>query len=82
MNPSRVRSAQLKSRARIAKVGNKYIYDHLPRLDPGQIETLRQNPEMMDAMINKLGLKVVQVLMNQHEQAPAGLVLDEGRQNG
>lgn len=72
---------KLKMRSRVSQVANQYLYNTLPRLSPAQVDTLRQNPQKMDELIQKLGVKTVQVIMENPgqkalKQAPTGLTPD------
>ncbi len=63
MKQDRVLRAQLQAKNRMSNAANDHVYDNLPRLTPGQIETLRQRPDVMDLLVKKLGLHTVQVMM-------------------
>ncbi len=81
MDNQTIRLIELKMKNRVAQIANQHVYDHAPRLSPGQIQTLIQHPEMMDALIQKLGPKMVSVLMGQRTDDPSGLMPSQEKQN-
>lgn len=76
--PIRSKLINTRIKGKIASIGNRFLYNNIPPLTPGQVQSLVNNPEMTDQLINQFGPKIVQAMLNKSRDKvpPAGLIPD------